>query len=143
MLDRDFGAHGLQTLDVLIHRAGADGTAAWQGDRGFAEARQQGPQRQHRGAHGLDQFVRRFGGDRVGGVQRYAAALPMGLGFHAHVVQQAAHGGHVLQAGHVGQCDRLGGQQGRAQLGQGGILGAGNQDLAVQLATPANDEFVH
>jgi hypothetical protein len=67
----------------------------------------------------------------------------MGLGFHAHVVQQAAHGGHVLQAGHVGQCDRLGGQQGRAQLRQGGILGAGDQDLAVQLATPANDEFVH
>ena len=35
------------------------------------------------------------------------------------------------------------GQQGGAQFGQGGVLGAGNPDLAVELAAPANQQLVH
>ena len=62
----------------------------------------------------------------------------MGLGLHPHVAEQLAHGGHVLQARHVEQRDRLGGQQRGAQLGQGRIFGAGNHDLAVERPTTAN-----
>jgi len=54
-----------------------------------AKARQQRPQRQHRGAHGLDQLVRRFG--RVQRTARSGAARPScrALGLHAHVARAA------------------------------------------------------
>ena len=47
--------------DVLVHRARADGAAARQRHLRLAKARQQRPQHQHRGAHGLDQLVGRPG----------------------------------------------------------------------------------
>ena len=143
VLDRDLGPHGLQALDVLVHRSGADRAAARQGHPGLAEARQERPQRQHGGPHGLDQLVRRFGPDGAGGLQGHAPALAVGLGLHAHVVQKATHRRHVLQAWHVGQRHRLRRQQGGAQLGQGRVLGAGNQHVTAQLAASADDQFVH
>ena len=138
VFNRDFGPHGDQPLDVLVYRAGANGTAAGQRDLGLAKPRQQRPQRQHRCTHGLDQLVRRLGFDRIDGLKRHAAALAMRLGLHAHVVEQAAHGGHVLQARHVQQVDRLVGQQRGAHLRQCGVFGTGYLHLAMELATPAN-----
>jgi hypothetical protein len=70
----------------------------------MAKTRQQRTQHQHRGAHGLDQLIRRFWLERAGrALEAHAAALTVGLGLHAHVVQQLAHGGHVAQARHVVQ----------------------------------------
>ena len=128
VLHVDQGAHGLQALDVLVDRARADGAAARQRHPRVAETRQQRAQRQHRGAHGLDQLVRRFA---------------VGFGVHAHVVEQAPHGAHVVQARHVGQQHRLVGQQGGAHLGQRGVLGAGDGQLALQRPPAADQEFVH
>ena len=47
VLDHDLGTHGLQSLDMLIHRARPDSAAPRQRHRGLAKARQQRPQRQH------------------------------------------------------------------------------------------------
>ena len=58
-VDRDVGAHGLQPRDVDVDGPRADRAAAGQRHVGLAEARQQRPQHQDRGAHGLHQLVRR------------------------------------------------------------------------------------
>jgi hypothetical protein len=69
--------------------------------------------------------------------------LRVALGAHAHVANELEHGGHVLQAGHVVQLHGLVGQQGRAQLGQGGVFGARDCDRAMQRAAAAYEQFVH
>ena len=131
VLDADLGAHRLQALDVQIDRARADGAAAGQGHARLAEARQQRPQHQDGGAHGFHQFVGRFlvrdgfaaEGDVVLVVERDA---------HAHVAEQRQHGADVLEVRHVGQPQRLGGEQAGGQDRQRGVLGAGNAHLAVK-----------
>ena len=65
------------------------------------------------------------------------------LGRHAHVAQQLEHGAHILQARHIAQGHGLVGQQGRTQLGQRGVLGAGDDHLAAEPAPAANQQFVH
>jgi len=117
VFDVNLSAHGLHALDVLVHRPRADGAAAGQRHRGFAKARQQWPQSQHRGAHGFDQFIGRFGRTQGASVKRDGAGRARAaLGAHAHVADQLEHGGHVLQAGHVLQRHAVGGQQGRTQF---------------------------
>jgi hypothetical protein len=88
VLDHDLGAHGLHALDVLVHRARADGAAAGQRHRGLAKARQQRAQRQDRGAHGLDQLVGRLGRIERRGVNAHGAIV-RSLGRHAHVADAA------------------------------------------------------
>ena len=61
VLLRDLGAQTFQTLDVQVDGAGADGASAGQRDAGAATARYQRSQDERGGAHGLDQFIRRFG----------------------------------------------------------------------------------
>ena len=139
----DFGAHGLQALDVLIHRAGADRAAAGQRHLGATEARQQRAQHQHRRTHRLDQVIRRDRIDGFGSVQGEPSAFAMHLGMHAHVLQQLAHGGHVAQTRHVAQHHRLVGQQGGAKLGQGGILRARHGDFTTEAAAAADTQLVH
>jgi hypothetical protein len=80
VFDHDLGTHGLQALDVLVDRPRADGTAAGQRDGGFAEAREQRAQGQHRGAHGLDQLVRGFGEAEIAGIELHRAVCPIALG---------------------------------------------------------------
>ena len=101
VLDHDLGAHRLQALDVLVDRARADRAAAGQRDRGLAEARQQRAERQHRGAHGLDQLVGRFGRTQPGRIDADACRRSSRSTRHAHVADQLEHGRHVLQARHV------------------------------------------
>ena len=143
VIDGDFRTHGLQAFDVLIDRARANGAAAGQRHLGAAKAGQQRPQHQHRGAHGFHQLIRRFGVQRIGGGKAHAAALAVGFGGHAHVVEQAAHGGHVVQARHVHQVHRLRGEQGGTHLRQGGVFGARDQDFALQALPTTDEEFVH
>ena len=71
-------------------------------------------------------------------MKRHAAALAMRLGLHAHIVEQAAHGGHILQAWNVQQIDRLTRQKRSAHLWQCSVLGTRYLHFAVQLPTPAN-----
>ncbi len=142
VLDNDLGAHGLQALDVLVHGARTDGAAAGQRHAGLAESCQQRAQGQDRGAHGLDQFVGCLGVGQKAGVDAHGAAVIV-LGADTHVADELEHGGHVLQARHIAQGDGLGRQQRGAQLGQGGILGAGDRHLAMQRSATANQEFVH
>ena len=143
MLDVDERAHGLQALDVLIDRPRSDGATARQRHLGATKARQQRAQRQHRRAHGLDQLVRCLGRDGQGGVKAHAAALAMRVDLHAHVLQQLAHGAHVVQARHVDEPDRLGREQRGAHLGQRRVLGAGDGDLAPKRPAAADQQFVH
>jgi hypothetical protein len=60
VLDRDVGAERLQALDVLVDRPGADGAAARQRHPRLAEAGDQRPEHQDRGAHRLHQVVGRL-----------------------------------------------------------------------------------
>ncbi len=58
---RDLCAETLETLDVEIDGAGADGAAAGQRDVGASATGDQRAEHESRGAHGLDQFVGSFG----------------------------------------------------------------------------------
>ncbi len=62
----------------------------------------------------------------------------MGLGLHAHVLEQLAHGRDIAQARHVAQHHRLVGQQGGAKLGQCRVLGARHIHFAIQAAATAD-----
>ena len=81
--------------------------------------------------------------DGIGSMKTHAAAFAMRLDGHAHVFKQAPHGRDIAQAGHVRELDGLIGQQGGTHLGQGGILGPGNVDGAMQGAAAPDQEFVH
>ena len=63
----DFRTKFFESGEMKINRPRTDCAAAGQRNFRFPEARQQRPERQHRRAHGLDQFVRRFQQFDVGG----------------------------------------------------------------------------
>jgi hypothetical protein len=144
MRHSDVRAHGLQALDVLIDGARADGATTRQRHTGAAEARQQGAEDQDGRPHGLDQLVRRLGVGHPASVKRDEIRIVLvATGDHAHVGQQLERGGHVLQLRHIGQGHRLGAQQRGAQVGQGGVLGAGDRHFALEATTATDQEFVH
>ena len=96
----------------------------------------------------LGPLVARFGEARVslpGGcaIGTRPVATLAHLEHDAERLQQARHRRHVVQARHVVQLHPIGGQQRRAHLGQGGVLGAGNDDLACEPAAAADAELVH
>lgn len=67
----------------------------------------------------------------------------MGLGLHAHVGQQLAHGGHIMQTRHIVQMHGLGGEQCGTHFRQSGVFGAGNDHFALEGTTTVDLEFVH
>ena len=142
VFDHDLGAHGLQALDVLVHRARTDGATTRQRHLGMAKTCQQRPQCQHRRTHGFHQFVRRFWVIQPPRIQRDATIF-MVLGRHAHVADQLEHGRHILQPRHIGQRDRLGTQQSGTQLGQGRVFGTRHIERTLQALAAANFQFVH
>eukprot|EP01022_Parablepharisma_sp_SALTPOND_P017907 TRINITY_DN290_c1_g1_i2.p1 TRINITY_DN290_c1_g1~~TRINITY_DN290_c1_g1_i2.p1 ORF type:complete len:1623 (-),score=570.02 TRINITY_DN290_c1_g1_i2:20056-24924(-) len=140
-LDMDVGTHGLQALDVLVHRTRTDGAATRQRHLGLAEARQQRAQYQDRGAHGLDQLVGCFRpGDIVAVEHHFITVL---LHAQAHLLHQLGDGDHVLQMRDIAQAQVIGRQEAGAQDGQGCVLGAGNGDLAGEATATADQELVH
>ncbi len=80
MGEADLRAQRRQPLEMQIDRAGADGAAAGEGDPGAAEAGQQRPEDQHRGAHGLDQVVGRLDLIDAGGIDLDLDAAPFDPG---------------------------------------------------------------
>ena len=137
------GAHFFQGLGVLFHGPGADGAAAGQGYLGLSQAGPKRAEHQHRGAHGLDQFV--------GGVgQKGARFDPDGVGVVAgkggRATQHLEHGEggvDVAQARHVVEGNRAVQQQGGEQDGQGGVFGAADANGSAQGGSPFDNQFFH
>ena len=138
VLHHNVRAHGRQALEMLVHWARTNGAAARQRHLGVAKARQQRSQCQNRRTHGFHQLVGCFGQ-----VERAPVGVDASVGvlldLYAHVANQLEHGGYVLQARHIAQRHRLGGEQRGAQFRQGGILGARNLHRAVQAASAADE----
>ena len=130
MLDDNLGAHGLQTLDVLVHRPRANRATAGQRDRGSAKTCQQRAQCQHRSTHCFHQVIGRLWLVQPARIDAHGTGVVLAgralLGVHAHVANQLEHGRHILQPRHIGQGDRLAAEQRCAQLGQGGVFGPRN-----------------
>ena len=142
LLDRDLGAHRLQALDVLIDRPRPDGAAAGQRHARLAAARDERPEDEDRGAHGLDHLV---GGDRIveaAAVEDHAIDTVHGHA-DAHAAEQAQHGRNVVELRHIGKMQRLGGEQRRAENRQRGVLGAGDGDLAGKRGAAADQKLIH
>ena len=141
LLDGDLRAHLGQALDVLIHRTQSDGATARQRHPRLATARQQWPQHQDGGTHGLDHVVR---------CQRLAQ--PMCTQFNAHAVmhrdldphatEQAQHGGDVHQMRHILQPQGIGTQQRRTHQRQRRVLGAGDTHLTLQAVSALNQQLI-
>ena len=141
-LDGHFGTHRLQALDVLIDRAGANGATAGQRHAGFTAAGDQRAQHKDRGAHGLDQVIRRQRIVHAAAVE-HEAGRAIQRHSDAHLRQQAQHGRDVVQVRQVGQVQRLGGQQRGAKDRQRGILGAGDGHFAIERRTAGDDQLIH
>ena len=149
-LDLDLGTHGLQGLQMQIHRAGADGAAAGQGHLGIAEAGQQRTQHQHRGAHLAHQIIGRGG---IGDIGRRQLQHPTGMAaigsltverqHDAVLGQQIGHGGDIHQMRQIGQAQGLVGQQTGGHEGQGGVLGPADGNDAPQRGAADDADLVH
>ena len=130
VLDMDFRAHRLQAFDMQVDRTRPDGAAARQGNPRRAEARHQRPQHQNCGAHGFHHVVRRFEPVDLRRGQDHLAAVH--LYRHAHLLQQLAHRGDIVQIRHIAELQRIAGQQAGTQYRQRRILGAGDAHFAVE-----------
>ena len=138
----DLGAHGLETADVQVDRTRADGATAGQRHFGLTETGDHRAEYQDRGAHGLDQLVRRDQGLDGAGID-FDRELLVDDRLHAHAAEQLDHGGDVVQVRQVAHGDRGIGQQGGGEDRQRGVLRAGNTDFAVEADTAGDDQFVH
>ncbi len=138
MLDLDGGAQPLQAADVEVDAPRADVAAAGHGDRGPAETGDHGSHDDDAGPHAPHELV---GGALVQlprGVDAQLAVVEGHLG--AERAQHVDHGEHVGDARHAADGRRLVGQQaGRHQL-ESGVLGAGQDDLALEPATAAHEQ---
>ena len=126
---------------MQVDRAHADRASAGQRDPHVAGARQQRPQHEHRGAHRLDQLVRRVGGaDPARFDHRFARPRRKERADVAYDLLHRPDVGHVRQ---VRQAYRFRSQQGGGQARKSRVLGSGGRDLSLQPARPLDDETVH
>ncbi len=137
----DSGAQPLQTEDVQIDGPRADGASARHGDARAAGARHQRTQNQAGGAHGLDQFIWRFGADDSGGMHANGLAILIHLRSDIH--QEPLHGADVADARNAAERHRLIGEQRRGQCGQRRILGAAGGNFAVEGSSAGDDKLIH
>ncbi len=138
VLDLDGGAQPLQAANVKVDAPRTDVAAAGHGDRRPAKT---GDHRSHdddAGSHAPHELV---GGALVQparGIDAQLAVVEGHLG--AERAQHVDHGEHVGDARHAADGRRLLGQQaGRHQL-ESGVLGAGQDDLALEPATAAHEQ---
>ena len=145
MFLRDLRSELLQSLEVQIDGARANGAAAGQGHASRLHPREQRPQHQRGGTHGLDQLVRSFGIYQIaaadGGAMLRAPVAEFDLG--AHRRQQLALGLNVPHLRNVFQDDGLFGEQSRGHRRQRGVLRTANAHGAQQRIAAANDKLVH
>ena len=141
-LHADAGPHLLQGLEVEVDGPVADGAPAGQRDAGLARARHQGTQHEHRGPHGLDQVVGGLDGGELPGLDLDDAADPE-LDLRAHVGEEPPHGADVPHLGDIGEHDGLVREEGRADVGQGGVLGPRDAHRALQGPAPHDTDTLH
>ena len=139
-IERDFGAHGLEALEVQVDRAGADGAAAGQGHAGLADARQQGAEDEDGGAHFAHDVVGRLG---VCDAPAKAGGAALGLDGDAVLGQQIGHCGEVGQLRDIGEGQALISEQAAGHERQCGIFGAGDGDGAVERYAAGDANRVH
>jgi hypothetical protein len=141
MVEIDFGAHRLQTLDVLIDRAEPDGTSSGQRYTRLSAPREQRPERQDRRPHGLHHLVR---SQRPVHLPRRQCQRPV-VRFHphAHLREQRAHGANVVQLRQIVERERFWREQCGAQNRQRRVFRAGNGNLTLERDAALDREFFH
>ena len=141
-LDVYVRAHRLQAGHVDVDRPRTDGAAPGQRHVGAPEAREQRPEHQDRGTHGLDQLVRRKVFANGPGIDLDAHALVDGHG-HAHAAEQLDGRGDVLQVRHVADRYRPVGQQCAGQNRQRRVLGTGYADFTLERNAARYLQLIH
>ena len=145
MLLRDLRAQTLQSLDVEIDGAGANGASPGQGNTGAATTGNQRPQHERGGAHGLDQFIRRFGSGECARANRcpMMGASIAEFDFRTHGGKQLARGLDIAHLRDVFENHRFVGEQGGRHARECGVLRATDSDGAEQRVTAADYELIH
>ncbi len=111
------------------------------GDFRFTKTRQQRAQYEDGSTHSLDHLVGRFKPGNVTPAQfQYIAFFSDG---ESHLAKQLLHGGHVLQARHIGKPQGVSRQQSGTEYRQRRILGARNRDFAGEPLSACNQQLVH
>ena len=129
---------------MQVHRARANRASARQGDARLAEARNQRPQSEDRGAHRAHQFVGRAGsGYFLRGNGQIGWPRVCRFDARIHVREQTAHRRDVAHAGNVVEMHGLGSEQRRRHGGQRGIFRAADAHRAAQLSAACDSESVH
>jgi len=130
---------------MQVHRSRADGAAARQADLGVPGARDQRAQHIERRAHLPNLVIWGVGADDLRRVQ--PRLRPGGTGrfddLGAQTAQQFAQKARVGQARHVGEDERLVGEQSGRHQFEGRILGAADGDLSLQRRAADDGDLVH
>ena len=142
VLQVDRRAHRLQALHVLVDRPQPDRAAAGQRHARLAAAREQRSEREDRRAHRLHELVRRQRPADAAGLEPDGAGRAH-VERHAHLREQRFHRAHVVQHRHVGQRQRLLGQERGAEDRQRRVLGARRADLAFEAVAAFDRELIH
>ena len=138
----DVRSERAERVQVRIQAAAPDHVAAGRRQQRLAEAGEQRPGDQERGADLLGQVGVDVGlGDRVGLQGDDVPVAPVDL--HAEILQQHDQGLGVADPGHVPEHDLLVREQARGQQRQGRVLVAGGHDGAGQRHAAFDDELFH
>ncbi len=137
VLDGHLGSEGLESLDMLHHRAGADLAAAGQGHLGHPHAGQQGADAEEAGPQAVDQFVGR--GGRGDGIPVKDDRVTPPLHAHAEGGEDLPHRGDVGQGRNVAEAQLVLGEQAGGHQHQGRILGPADPQVPVQ--TPSTTDL--
>jgi len=145
MLLRDLRAQTLQSLDVEIDGAGANGASSGQRDAGVSTPRYERSQNERGGSHGLDQFIRRFGSGECARANRcpMMGASIAEFDFRTHGGKQLARGLDIAHLRDVFENHRFVGEQSCRHARERGVLRATDADCPQQRVATADYELIH
>ena len=127
----DVRAHLAEATEVLFHAPGADVVTAGSGHARPAEPTEQRAQQDDRRAHPAAEIVGHIAADCAAGLQHHRA---LAFGVPAELGQDLGHDGGVGHPRHVVKSHAVGREQGGRHLGQRGVLGTADADVAGQLS---------
>ena len=127
---------------MQVHGARPDGATAGKRHPRPPGARQQRPQRQHRGAHLAHQVVRRRVPAQFRGAERQGP-LPAGARLDPELAEKRHHGRDVADLRQVVQGQRVFAQKRGREQRQRRVFRAGDGHRAVQRPASADPQFVH
>ncbi len=130
-----------QAVDVQVHRPAADGAAAGQRDARLAEAREQRPEHEERGAHRLHEIVRCLVAVDAGGAD--ASTARPALDRRAEILEQTQRRPHVDDVGQVAHLARFVGEQRREEDRQRGVLRPRDRHLTLQPPSAPHQDGIH